>query len=123
MRPFVEELAGLADTYVHCYPNAGLPNAFGGYDEQRRDDRRACCASSPRRGLVNLVGGCCGTTPDHVRAIGEAVARRCAPRRLPARGERPTQYAGLEPLTIGPDTGFLMIGERTNVTGSKRFAA
>jgi len=120
MRPLVEELAELADTYVHCYPNAGLPNTFGGYDETAATTA-ALLKEFAEAGLVNLVGGCCGTTPAHVRAIGEA-ALDLPPRRLPQRRERPTQYAGLEPLTIGPDTGFLMIGERTNVTGSKRFA-
>jgi 5-methyltetrahydrofolate--homocysteine methyltransferase len=120
MRPLVEELAELADTYVHCYPNAGLPNTFGGYDEEAATTARLL-REFAEAGLVNLVGGCCGTTPAHVRAIGEA-ALALPPRPLPPRRERPAQYAGLEPLTIGPDTGFLMIGERTNVTGSKRFA-
>jgi 5-methyltetrahydrofolate--homocysteine methyltransferase len=120
MRPFVEELAELADTYVHCYPNAGLPNAFGGYDEAPPMTAELL-REFAERGLVNLVGGCCGTTPDHVRAIGEAVAG-IAPRPLPAPRPRCPELSGLEPLVAGPDIGFLMIGERTNVTGSKRFA-
>jgi len=119
MRPFVEELAGLADTFVHCYPNAGLPNAFGGYDETPGTTARLLREFADA-GLVNLVGGCCGTTPDHVRAIAEAVAG-VAPRPLPAPRPRTTELAGLEPLVIRPDSNFLMIGERTNVTGSKRF--
>ena len=120
MRPFVEELAELADTYVHAYPNAGLPNAFGGYDETPATTA-ALLREFAEAGLVNLVGGCCGTTPEHVRAIGEAVAG-VAPRPLPPARRRTMELAGLEPLVVGPDTGFLMIGERTNVTGSKRFA-
>jgi 5-methyltetrahydrofolate--homocysteine methyltransferase len=120
MRPFIEELSELADTFVHCYPNAGLPNAFGGYDESPEMTARLL-GDFAAAGLVNLVGGCCGTTPEHVRAIA-AAARELPPRAVPAPRPPTTRLAGLEPLTIGPDTGFLMIGERTNVTGSKRFA-
>jgi 5-methyltetrahydrofolate--homocysteine methyltransferase len=120
MRPFVEELAELSDTFVHCYPNAGLPNAFGGYDETPATTARLL-REFAEAGLLNVVGGCCGTTPEHVRAIGEAVAG-VPPRPLPTPRRRTTELAGLEPLVFGPDTGFLMIGERTNVTGSKRFA-
>jgi 5-methyltetrahydrofolate--homocysteine methyltransferase len=121
MRPFLEELAGIADTFVHCYPNAGLPNplAPGGYD-QGPATTAGLLREFAEAGLLNLAGGCCGTTPDHLRAIGEAITG-LPPRTVPAR--RPfTQYAGMDPLTIGPDTGFLMVGERTNVTGSKKFA-
>jgi 5-methyltetrahydrofolate--homocysteine methyltransferase len=120
MRPFVEELSELADTFVHCYPNAGLPNAFGGYDESPEMTARLL-REFAEAGLVNLVGGCCGTTPEHLRAIA-AAAGDLPPRALPERRAPTTRLAGLEPLVIGPDTGFLMIGERTNVTGSKRFA-
>ncbi|HVH05451.1 MAG TPA: methionine synthase, partial [Myxococcota bacterium] len=121
MRPYLAELSAVADTFVHCYPNAGLPNplAPSGYDE-RPETTAGLLREFAEAGFVNLVGGCCGTTPDHLRAIGLAVAG-IAPRAIPPR--RPfTQYAGLEPLTVGPDTGFLMVGERTNVTGSKKFA-
>jgi len=118
MRPFVEDLSHLATTWVACYPNAGLPNEFGGYDEEPHDTSGAL-AEFARDGLVNIVGGCCGTTPEHVRAIKGAVAG-VAPRRIPSP-PRLTRFSGLEPFTITPDTNFVMIGERTNVTGSARF--
>ena len=118
MRPHVAELSRLAGTYTSSHPNAGLPNAFGGYDEQPHDTAELL-GSFAREGFVNVVGGCCGTTPDHTRAIAEAV-RDLPPRDLPERPARP-RFSGLEPFEIGPDTGFVMIGERTNVTGSARF--
>jgi 5-methyltetrahydrofolate--homocysteine methyltransferase len=118
MRPFVEDLARVADTYVACHPNAGLPNEMGLHDEQPHDTSRYL-GEFARDGLVNLVGGCCGTTPEHVRAIVAAVEGQ-APRRIPDRPRRP-RFSGLEPFEIGPDTGFVMVGERTNVTGSARF--
>ena len=118
MRPFLEGLARVSDTYVSCYPNAGLPNAMGEHDEQPGDTSRFLRAFA-EDGLVNLVGGCCGTTPEHVRQIAAAVDG-ITPRRLPAHAPR-TRWSGLEPFEIGPDTGFVMIGERTNVTGSARF--
>ncbi len=118
MRPHVEELARLAHTYTSCHPNAGLPNAFGGYDEGP-DTTSALLRGFAEEGLVNLVGGCCGTTPEHTRAIAAAVAG-IPPRRVPAR-RRTTRYAGLEPFELYEDTTFTMIGERTNVTGSARF--
>ncbi|MQA31407.1 MAG: methionine synthase, partial [Luteitalea sp.] len=124
MRPYVEELARLAGCYIHCYPNAGLPNAFGEYDELPADTA-AALREFASGGLVNIVGGCCGTTPDHVRQIAAAVTA-LPPRRIgdPASGARApyTQFAGLETLTIRPESTFQMIGERTNVTGSARFA-
>ena len=119
MRPYVEELARVADTYVACHPNAGLPNAFGGYDEQPARHEPLPAASSRRTGLVNVVGGCCGTTPEHIAQIAAAV-EGLPPRTIPAPPRRP-RFSGLEPFEIGPDTGFVMIGERTNVTGSARF--
>src|SRR5512134_884580 len=119
MAPYVEELARIAPVYTTCYPNAGLPNAFGQYDETP-EVTAGLLRELAENGWVNLVGGCCGTTPAHVRAIAEAVAG--LPPRRPPRPERFTQVAGLEPLTIRPDTNFVMIGERTNVTGSKRFS-
>jgi 5-methyltetrahydrofolate--homocysteine methyltransferase len=123
MRPYLAELARVAGCYVSCYPNAGLPNAFGEYDE-RPSDTAGYLQEFARSGFVDLVGGCCGTTPDHVRAIAAAV-EGVAPRRARTPGPEPvaqTQYAGLETLTIRPDSNFQMIGERTNVTGSQRFA-
>ena len=118
MRPFVEELAHVATTWVACYPNAGLPNALGGYDEHPADTSRFL-GEFARDGLVNVVGGCCGTTAEHVREIAAAV-EGVPPRRVPER--RPLSvFSGLEPFTINPDTNFVMVGERTNVTGSARF--
>jgi 5-methyltetrahydrofolate--homocysteine methyltransferase len=118
MRPFVEELARLAPTYVACYPNAGLPNEMGLHDEQPADTSRFLGAFA-RDGLVNVVGGCCGTTPEHVRAISDA-ARDLVPRQVP-KGQRRPRLSGMDPFVIAPDTGFVMVGERTNVTGSARF--
>jgi 5-methyltetrahydrofolate--homocysteine methyltransferase len=119
MRPFLAELAGIAPTLISCYPNAGLPNAFGEYDEQPVTTASILREYADAR-LLNIVGGCCGTTPDHIRAIAEAL-REAPVRELP-EGERHTQFSGLEPLTIRPDSNFQMIGERTNVTGSAKFA-
>jgi 5-methyltetrahydrofolate--homocysteine methyltransferase len=118
MRPHVAELARFADTYVACHPNAGLPNAFGGYD-QTPDETAGLLREFAGDGMVNIVGGCCGTTPDHIARIASAVSE-LAPRSVAAPPET-TRFSGLEPLTIGQDTGFLMIGERTNVTGSAKF--
>jgi 5-methyltetrahydrofolate--homocysteine methyltransferase len=118
MRPFVEDLAQIAPTWVACHPNAGLPNELGLHDEGPEDTSRFL-GEFARAGLVNIVGGCCGTTPEHVRRIAEAVDG-VAPRRVPAPHSA-TRFSGLEPFVIGPDTNFVMIGERTNVTGSARF--
>ncbi|MGW4062955.1 methionine synthase [Amycolatopsis sp. NPDC004747] len=118
MRPHVEELARIADAYVACHPNAGLPNAFGGYDETP-EETAGLVGGFARDGLVNLVGGCCGTSPDHIAKIA-AAAKQAAPRVVPPPRTH-TRFSGLEPFGIGADTGFVMIGERTNVTGSKRF--
>jgi 5-methyltetrahydrofolate--homocysteine methyltransferase len=123
MRPYLAELARIAECYVTCYPNAGLPNAFGQYDELPQDTARLL-KDFAESGFVNVLGGCCGTTPDHIRAIARAVDG-LPPRPEPgARSPEPgyTQFSGLETLTIRPDANFIMIGERTNVTGSKRFA-
>src|SRR4051812_9937549 len=118
MRPHVEELSRIAGTYVACHPNAGLPNAFGGYGETP-EQTAGLIGGFVRDGLVNLVGGCCGTTPAHIGKIA-AAAKGLPPREVPAPRAR-TRFSGLEPFEIGPDTGFIMIGERTNVTGSARF--
>ncbi|MGC5284730.1 methionine synthase [Micromonospora sp. DT231] len=118
MRPHVADLARFAGTCVASHPNAGLPNAFGGYDETP-EETAALVGEFVADGLVNIVGGCCGTTPAHIAKIAQAVAGQ-APRVL-AGEPRTTRFSGLEPFAIGPDTGFVMIGERTNVTGSARF--
>jgi 5-methyltetrahydrofolate--homocysteine methyltransferase len=146
MRPYVAELADLAQCAISCYPNAGLPNAFGEYDELPAQTARELGEFVESK-LVNIVGGCCGTTPAHIAAIAEHVLGK-TPRSFPPRDLRPlalreqldsdelevehgehqrlhageSHFSGLEPLTIGPTSGFIMIGERTNVTGSKRFA-
>ena len=144
MEPYLAELARIAPCFISCYPNAGLPNAFGEYDEHP-PDTASQLADFARNGFVNMVGGCCGTTPDHIRAIAAAMeglrpraaadAGRAKARRYeesessspePEAGspepERFTQFSGLETLTIRPDSNFQMIGERTNITGSARFA-
>ncbi len=141
MRPYLAELARIATSYVTCYPNAGLPNAFGQYDELP-DETAALIRDFAESGFVNIIGGCCGTTPDHIRAIAHAVAglpprpvRRATDvtptpdlRLPPPDSPLPTpdppplsRYAGLETLVLRPDANFQMIGERTNVTGSKKF--
>ncbi|HXF94387.1 MAG TPA: methionine synthase [Nitrospiraceae bacterium] len=119
MRPYIEELAAIAPVFISCYPNAGLPNAFGGFDEtpERMSSDLKEFASE---GWLNIVGGCCGTTPAHIQAIAEAV-KPFAPRVRPSV-EPYTRLSGLEPLTIRPETNFVNIGERTNVTGSPAFA-
>jgi 5-methyltetrahydrofolate--homocysteine methyltransferase len=118
MRPHVEDLSRLVGTYVSSHPNAGLPNAFGGYDQQPHETA-ALLRSFAEAGLVNVVGGCCGTTPQHIEQIAAAVAG-LEHRRLPAV-RAASRFSGLETFEIGPDTGFVMIGERTNVAGSARF--
>ncbi|MEX2548321.1 MAG: methionine synthase, partial [Chloroflexota bacterium] len=119
LRPYVAELARIADVPVSAYPNAGLPNAFGGYDEEP-PETSGVLGQLAREGAINLVGGCCGTTPDHVRAIAQAV-EGLLPRQVPEIEPR-TRLSGLEPLDIGPDSLFVNVGERTNVTGSRAFA-
>ncbi|HWM06098.1 MAG TPA: homocysteine S-methyltransferase family protein, partial [Actinophytocola sp.] len=118
MRPHVAELSRLAGTYTASHPNAGLPNAFGGYD-QTPEETGSLLGEFATEGMVNIVGGCCGTTPAHIAKIAEAV-QGIAPRTVPSP-EQHTRFSGLETFEIGADTGFVMIGERTNVTGSKRF--
>jgi 5-methyltetrahydrofolate--homocysteine methyltransferase len=114
LRPYVEELSRIADCYICVYPNAGLPNAFGEYDEtacEMADYVRDYAAS----GFVNILGGCCGTSPDHIHHIQETIAS-FPPRALP-QIERKCRLSGLEPLNIGADSLFVNVGERTNVTG------
>ncbi len=118
LRPHIAELAAICDVPVSCHPNAGLPNEFGGYD-QTPDDTAEILGEFARSGFLNIVGGCCGTTPAHTRAIADAVSG-VAPRDIP--DIKPvTRLSGLEPLTIRPDSLFANIGERTNVAGSARF--
>ncbi len=119
MRPYIEELSALAPVYLTCYPNAGLPNAFGGYDETPAE-MSATLRDFASNGWLNMVGGCCGSTPDHIREIGRAV-QGFPPRKRPSPAPK-MRLSGLEPLTIEPDINFVNIGERTNVTGSRRFA-
>jgi 5-methyltetrahydrofolate--homocysteine methyltransferase len=118
LRPYIEELARIADVFVCAYPNAGLPNAFGEYDETP-EETAAILGEFTASGFLNLAGGCCGTTPDHIRAIARAVADlppRVVPRITPA-----CRLSGLEPLTIDASSLFVNVGERTNVTGSAKF--
>ena len=118
LRPHVDMLAQVADTFVSCHPNAGLPNAFGGYDEGPAE-MADMLGEFARAGLLNLVGGCCGTTPEHIAAIARAV-EGVAPRAL-AAPDPFTRLSGLEPFVITPETNFVNVGERTNVTGSAQF--
>ena len=119
MRPYIQELSRIAECYTSCYPNAGLPNAFGEYDETPQamggdiDDFLS-------NGFANVIGGCCGTTPDHIKKMAE-IALKYPPRKK-AKVDPFTRLSGLEPLTITPNTNFVNIGERTNVTGSRKFA-
>jgi 5-methyltetrahydrofolate--homocysteine methyltransferase len=118
IRPHIADLSRFAGTYTACHPNAGLPNAFGGYDQTPAETGHLL-REFAAEGMVNIVGGCCGTTPAHIERIAAAVAGH-APRQVPAPAAA-TRFSGLEPFGIGADTGFVMIGERTNVTGSARF--
>ena len=118
LRPHVEALSKVATTYVSVHPNAGLPNEFGGYDETP-EEMAEIVGDFMDRGLVNLVGGCCGTTPEHIRALSER-AGRAKPRTTPVYPPR-LALAGLEPLVINEDSLFVNVGERTNMTGSARF--
>ncbi len=118
MRPYIAELSRIADTFVSCYPNAGLPNAFGEYDESP-EHQAGYLAEFAEAGLVNLVGGCCGTAPPHIAEIARVV-EGVPPREVP-RIAVATRLSGLEPLNITEDSLFVNIGERTNITGSARF--
>ena len=118
MRAHIAELGRVADTLICAYPNAGLPNEFGRYDESPKT-MAALIGEFADSGLVNIVGGCCGTTPDHIRAIAAAVAGK-APRAVPAIAPR-LRLSGLEAFTLTPEIPFVNVGERTNVTGSARF--
>jgi len=119
LRTYLAELGRIAPIPVSCYPNAGLPNALGGFDETPESMARVL-GDFAREGWLNIIGGCCGTTPAHIKAIAEAVAP-FPPRVPPAASDR-SRYSGLEMLEIRPESSFTVIGERTNVTGSKAFA-
>ena len=119
LRPYIEELSDVANTYISCHPNEGLPNEFGQYDETP-EEMASILGEFADSGFFNIVGGCCGTTPDHIAAIAKAVAG-VRPRPIPHI--KPfLRLSGLEPLVLRPETRFVNIGERTNVTGSARFA-
>ena len=118
MRAHIAELGRVADTLICAYPNAGLPNEFGHYDEGP-DAMATQLGEFAASGLVNIIGGCCGTTPDHIRAIARAVAGK-TPRKIPEIAPR-LRLSGLEPFTLTPEIPFVNVGERTNVTGSARF--
>ncbi|PJZ52477.1 methionine synthase [Leptospira adleri] len=118
MRPYIEELSRVSSCMISCYPNAGLPNAFGGYD-QTPEEFGKYIQEFASAGWLNIAGGCCGTTPEHIAAAAKAVQGK-KPRVIPEIPEV-TRLSGLEPLNITPDKGFLLVGERTNVTGSPRF--
>jgi 5-methyltetrahydrofolate--homocysteine methyltransferase len=119
MRPFIEELSQKAPFFVSCYPNAGLPNQFGEYDETP-EQMGAQVNDFLQNGFLNIVGGCCGTTPDHIRKIAE-YASQTKPRPVPMLPQH-MRLSGLEPVTLRPESNFMNVGERTNVTGSRKFA-
>jgi 5-methyltetrahydrofolate--homocysteine methyltransferase len=119
MRPFVQNLSTVATTYMSAYPNAGLPNAMGEYDQSPREMARFM-REFAEEGFVNVLGGCCGSTPDHIAAIVDAT-KNVRPRK-PSPVSHNARYSGLEPLVLTKESGFQMVGERTNITGSKKFA-
>lgn len=119
MRPHIEELSAKAPCYVSAYPNAGLPNEFGAYDEMP-NETASLVSDFIQHGFVNIVGGCCGTTPEHIAAIA-AKAKNITPRQIPEI-PRYLRLSGLEPVTITPESMFVNIGERTNITGSPKFS-
>ncbi|HRE86609.1 MAG TPA: methionine synthase [Accumulibacter sp.] len=119
LRQYVEELSRICDCFISAYPNAGLPNAFGGYDETP-EQLAAEVSDWARQGFVNIVGGCCGTSPEHIAAISRGVSG-VKPRAVP-QVERKLRLSGLEPFNVGKESLFVNVGERTNVTGSKAFA-
>jgi 5-methyltetrahydrofolate--homocysteine methyltransferase len=118
LRPYIADLAAAADTLVSAHPNAGLPNEFGGYDETP-ETMAAMIEEFARSGLVNIVGGCCGTKPEHIKAFGLAIAD-VPPRAIPEKPQY-MRLSGLEPFTLTPDLNFINVGERTNITGSAKF--
>ncbi|MDX5345848.1 MAG: methionine synthase, partial [Hymenobacteraceae bacterium] len=119
LKTHIQELSRIAGTFISAYPNAGLPNAFGGYDETAAQ-MGAIVEEYAKEGLINILGGCCGTTPDHIKIVADLV-EKYPPRQLTHIEPLP-RFSGLEPLTIYPESLFVNVGERTNVTGSKKFA-
>lgn len=119
MRPYIEELSAKSASFISAYPNAGLPNEFGAYDEMPHETAHLL-EDFIENGFVNIVGGCCGTTPEHIQCIVEKAAKY--PPRVPAKPEPFLRLSGLEALTLTPETNFINIGERTNITGSPRFS-
>ncbi|MGE3821997.1 MAG: homocysteine S-methyltransferase family protein, partial [Isosphaeraceae bacterium] len=119
MRPYVEALSGVAHCYLSCHPNAGMPDGFGNFSDSP-EHMAELVREFALNGWLNVVGGCCGSTPDYIRKIADAV-EGIPPRRRPERSTL-SSYSGLEPYTIRPETNFTMVGERTNITGSKKFA-
>jgi 5-methyltetrahydrofolate--homocysteine methyltransferase len=119
MRPHIEELSQKASCYISAYPNAGLPNEFGAYDEVPHETAHLV-EDFIKNGFVNIVGGCCGTTPEHIKCIAEKAAKYSP--RIPAEPQPYLRLSGLEPVTLTPETNFVNIGERTNVTGSPKFS-
>ncbi len=119
LRPYIEELSKIADCYVSLYPNAGLPNEFGEYDESP-ESMKVVLEDYAKNGFFNIVGGCCGTTPEHIKAFAE-MTKNLPARKIPLT-EPYLKLSGLEPLVIRPDSNFINIGERTNVAGSRKFA-
>ena len=118
LRPYLEELSNKGSFYISAYPNAGLPNQFGEYDQDAHTMGHQI-EDFLKAGFINIVGGCCGTTPDHIRRIAE-LARTAKPRKKPQR-DTLMHLSGLEPLTLRPESNFMNVGERTNVTGSRKF--
>ncbi len=119
MRPFISELSRIANVFISLYPNAGLPNEFGDYDESP-EAMSKILEEYASEGFLNIVGGCCGTTPEHIKAFAE-ITKKYPPRKI-TEVKKYLRLSGLEPLTLRPDTNFVNIGERTNVTGSRKFA-
>ncbi|NCD69238.1 methionine synthase [Mucilaginibacter agri] len=119
MRPHIEELSEKADVFISAYPNAGLPNEFGGYDEMPHETAHLV-DDFMKAGFVNIVGGCCGTTPDHIKCIADR-AEKYSPRPIPERDPF-MRLSGLEAVTVTPETNFVNVGERTNITGSPKFS-
>ncbi|WP_201977222.1 methionine synthase [Hymenobacter rubidus] len=120
LRQYVEELSRISDVHISAYPNAGLPNAFGGYDESA-EEFAALVEEYLKEGIVTVVGGCCGTTPQHIAELSR-LAKKYKPRQLPAEVPVATHLSGLEPFAIKPESLFVNVGERCNVTGSRAFA-
>jgi 5-methyltetrahydrofolate--homocysteine methyltransferase len=120
LRPHLKDLAAIADVHISAYPNAGLPNEFGEYD-QSPEEMKAYIKDFVNSGFVNIVGGCCGTTPEHIKAMGVAI-EGLKPRKKPIQKSPLTMYSGLEPVIVRENLNFINIGERTNVTGSRKFA-